>query len=51
MFDFFTPTNWFWILVAILLSCYVKLAAGNGTKVPAPSFSPAAIVSIFRGGV
>lgn len=49
MFDFFVPTNWFWILIAILLSCYIKLASGPGTKIPAPTFSPASIVSLIRG--
>lgn len=47
MFDFFTPANWFWILMALALSCYVKLQAPRST-IPTPSFSPASIVSLFR---
>lgn len=46
MFDFFTPANWFWILMALALSCYVKLQAPK--PIPAPAFSPASIVSLFR---
>lgn len=47
MFDFYTPANWFWVLMAILLSCYIKLQSSHQMAVPAPSFSPASIVSFF----
>lgn len=23
----FTPSNWFWIFMAILITCYIKIAA------------------------
>lgn len=48
MFDFFTPANWFWILMAILLSCYVKIQS-HQRSVPRSSFSPASIVTLFKG--
>lgn len=49
MFDFFTPANWFWILVAIMLTCYVKLQAHHQRPIPSPSFSPASIVTFLKG--
>lgn len=50
MFDFFTPANWFWILVALLLSCYIKVhSMANQRPAPAPSVSPASIISVFLG--
>lgn len=51
MFDFFTPANWFWILVALLISCYIKLQSSHQRPTPPPAFSPASIISVFRGGV
>lgn len=47
MFDSYVPPNWFWILMAILLSCYLKLASDRILNHQRPVISPASIVSIF----
>ena len=47
MFDSYVPPNWFWILMAILLSCYLKLASDRNIAHSRPVISPASIVSIF----
>ncbi|MBX2986381.1 MAG: hypothetical protein KF802_00660 [Bdellovibrionaceae bacterium] len=47
MFDYFTPSNWFWIFMAILISCYVKIASARHSVPPLPSFAPASIISLF----
>lgn len=47
MFDSFTPVNWFWVLMGILLCCYIKLQSMNHNYLAAPSFSPASIVALI----
>lgn len=39
----FTPANWFWIFMAILLCCYIKVAAPK-----AAAKTPAVPVSVAR---
>lgn len=46
MFDFYVPANWFWILVALLVTFYVKLACDRNLSTPAP-VAPASIFSLF----
>lgn len=47
MFDQMTPANWFWILMALMLTCYMRVATLK-SQPPMPTISAASVISLFN---
>lgn len=47
MFDQMTPANWFWILMALLVTCGAKIMMETSPYRPEP-VSPAAVFSWMK---
>lgn len=45
MLGHFTPSSWFFIFLALLLSCYIKMAQHRIQK---PSFNPFVQATFFK---